>query len=63
MKSERTGLAAWAAKNSGSIGFFGPRGEIPARFSVAAREPGGRLRRWLGYKLYAVVYWLLEGHV
>lgn len=40
--------------------YFGLDRTRPA-FGVPIKYPG-RLRCWLGYRLYAVVYWLLGGH-
>lgn len=61
------GFAAWQAEMSRTANaapFFGVDRSIP-RALMLDYSRGGWLenrRRWLGYKLYAVVYWLLRGH-
>jgi hypothetical protein len=43
--------------------FFGVDRSIPVQICRTVPDSRTeRARRWLGYKLYAVVYWLLRGH-
>lgn len=42
--------------------FFGLNRNLPRKLAPSKDSLVDGVRRWLGYKLYAVVYWLLKGH-